>query len=176
MAATYELISTTTLGSATTTFTVSSIPQTFNSLHVIVSLRSTGAANTNDLFIRLNGDTGNNYKFFECGELNSANHYTYNLSATYLASSYRIPAANLASGWFGFGELIIPNYTTTETKAILLRNSTGVYVASGTSNNNNIQNASSYSGGSGVSSISFIAPSYTIDVNSSISLYGLKYS
>jgi hypothetical protein len=58
MPATYEPIATTTLGSASTTITFSSIPATYTDLVLIVVGTSSGSAS---LFFRLNGDTGTNY-------------------------------------------------------------------------------------------------------------------
>jgi hypothetical protein len=58
MATTYEPIATTTLGSATSTFTFSSIPGTYTDLVLIYS--GAGSAAT-DIYMQFNGDTGNNY-------------------------------------------------------------------------------------------------------------------
>jgi hypothetical protein len=60
MAATYESIATTTLGSAATSITFSSIPSTYTDLRVVfVGTQSTGTA----CFVRLNSDTGTNYSY-----------------------------------------------------------------------------------------------------------------
>ena len=49
-------------GTSTTTFTFSNIPQTFTHLELRVNGKSARADLTNDsLYIRLNGDSGNNY-------------------------------------------------------------------------------------------------------------------
>ena len=59
MPSTYEPIATTTLGSAAATITFSSIPATYTDLRVVWIGRST--ANTPDLRLRFNSDTGTNY-------------------------------------------------------------------------------------------------------------------
>ena len=57
---TYTPIATTTLGSATSTVTFSSIPQTYTDLRVVF----TGTANTTSAFgLRYNSDTGTNYSY-----------------------------------------------------------------------------------------------------------------
>lgn len=61
MPITYDNIATTTLGSAASTITFSSIPATYTDLRLILtaSFSSTGAA----LRLRFNSDTGTNYSF-----------------------------------------------------------------------------------------------------------------
>lgn len=62
MAVTYDKIATTTLGSAQTTVSFSSIPQTYTDLIVIINAK----ANTGGVIGQLaqfNGDTGANYSF-----------------------------------------------------------------------------------------------------------------
>ena len=59
MAKTYEPIATTTLGSAVTSFTFSSIPSTYTDL-ILVADMSSGGTNAYPS-VRLNGDTASNY-------------------------------------------------------------------------------------------------------------------
>jgi hypothetical protein len=60
MASTYTPIATTTLGSAASSYTFSSIPSTFTDLVLILN----GYASTGDnLVMRFNGDTGTNYSY-----------------------------------------------------------------------------------------------------------------
>lgn len=62
MATTYESIATTTLGSANTTITFSSIPSTYTDLRIIVSnakVTATGFAG----YLSFNSDSGTNYSF-----------------------------------------------------------------------------------------------------------------
>lgn len=70
MALTYDPIATTTLGSANSTITFSSIPGTFTDLRLVIVANQTGS---NDLpVIRFNGDTGNNYSHTHIGGNGSA--------------------------------------------------------------------------------------------------------
>jgi len=64
MPQTYEPISTTTLGSAVTSYTFSSIPSTYTDLVLITSIKNTSAGNR-AIYFRLNGDTATNYSYTE---------------------------------------------------------------------------------------------------------------
>jgi hypothetical protein len=59
MASTYEKIATTTLGSAATSTTFSSIPATYTDLVCVVT--STISSSGDAIYARVNGDTGSNY-------------------------------------------------------------------------------------------------------------------
>lgn len=59
MPATYEPIASTTLGSAATGITFSSIPSTYTDLVLVLQMVSTSA--NNDVRLRVNGDSGSNY-------------------------------------------------------------------------------------------------------------------
>ena len=62
MATTYTPLYTTTLGSATPTITISSIPATYTDLEIVLSLPANGTSNNSDgLRFQLNGDSGTNY-------------------------------------------------------------------------------------------------------------------
>lgn len=60
MPKTYEPIATTTLGSANSTVTFSSIPATYTDLRVVVQYTAASGTN-NQMFIRFNSDTATNY-------------------------------------------------------------------------------------------------------------------
>jgi hypothetical protein len=57
----YELISTTILGTATATFTISSIPSTYKHLQLRMVTRGDDGNSSVPVFININGDTGFNY-------------------------------------------------------------------------------------------------------------------
>ena len=61
MAATYEPIATTTLGSAASSITFSSIPATYTDLRLVFT--GTGSSNLSSILFRLNSDTAANYSF-----------------------------------------------------------------------------------------------------------------
>ena len=62
MAITYDPIATTTLGSASTTITFSSIPSTYTDLRLILTGRTNAGAG-NAVTIRFNSDTATNYSW-----------------------------------------------------------------------------------------------------------------
>lgn len=57
----FELISTTVLGSATSSITLSSIPATYTSLQLRIVGRSGNGTTFDEISLRFNGDTGANY-------------------------------------------------------------------------------------------------------------------
>ena len=62
MPTTYEPIATTTLGTAASTITFSSITSAYTDLRLIINWQSTSTAETN-LFMTFNSDTGSNYSY-----------------------------------------------------------------------------------------------------------------
>jgi hypothetical protein len=60
MPATYEPIATTTLGSAASSITFSSIPATYTDLRLVMVAKRSGAT-SNYVVTRVNGDSGSNY-------------------------------------------------------------------------------------------------------------------
>lgn len=60
MPATYDPITTQTLGSSAATVTFSSIPQTYTDLVLVLNATSSSAANS---YVRLNSDSGTNYSW-----------------------------------------------------------------------------------------------------------------
>lgn len=61
MAATYEPIASTTLGSAAASYTFSSIPSTYTDLILVSRAKVVATGVHRALLLRFNGDTGNNY-------------------------------------------------------------------------------------------------------------------
>lgn len=63
--ATYALIESQTLGSATSTFTFSSIPATYTDLKLVISAIANSTAH--HIFFRVNSDSGTNYSWTNIG-------------------------------------------------------------------------------------------------------------
>lgn len=81
MPATYEKIATTTLGSAATTITFSSIAATYTDLRlVLVCKASTGM----DAYVQYNSDSGSNYSLTEINGSGAAASSTATINATYI--------------------------------------------------------------------------------------------
>jgi hypothetical protein len=61
MPATYEPIATTTISSATPSYTFSSIPATYTDLKLVTNIRCDRGGYTAELYVQINGNTGANY-------------------------------------------------------------------------------------------------------------------
>jgi hypothetical protein len=129
MANTLKKIQTVTVGSggaASMDFT--SIPQTFTDLKVVVSARTTAAANRGSLLLELNGSSSDFTARALYGEDNT--------TGSEIPSPARrvgvVPAANATASAFGNAEIYIPNYTSANFKSISTdivfdQNSSSVY-------------------------------------------------
>jgi len=118
-------IQTTTVPSGgASAITFSSIPQTYTDLYIVCSLRSTYNSVTDSFTLRLNGDSGNNYNYrgMRLGNGGSAGTYaqgTYGITEQFFMVDTLTSANNTAST---FSNIIIhiPNYTSSNQKAILM--------------------------------------------------------
>lgn len=114
---TYQLISSVTVGSggaATMAFT--SIPSTYTDLLVKVSARSLISANEDDLRVRFNSDSGNNYVFRSLyGTGTGAGSSTGTISFAYMGV---INGANFTANTFANNTMYIPNYAGSTTKSV----------------------------------------------------------
>ena len=96
MPATYELITTTTLGSNASSITISSIPATYTDLVIVGNYKVVNGGGVG-VCMRFNSDSGNNYEFmgyYSNGSSNSGNYaqpYSFSYFAiadnTYLTTS-----------------------------------------------------------------------------------------
>lgn len=174
--ATYELISSATLGSNTTKVTISSIPQTYTDL-VLKVFSSTVRDNLawDDIKVRLNDDSGANYK----GRLLWASQGTptgQNEPGTYfvLRPNTAGTGAPNTNTW-GQAECYITNYTTSQFKTVISTDS-GVWLNAG-SGSGIWQHGTSWRNTAAVTSITFeqfSSPPYAITAGSVFSLYGIK--
>jgi hypothetical protein len=116
MAITYEPITTTTLGSATTTFTLNSIPATYTDLRLVLVVRdaSTFAAN-----LRFNSDTGSNYSYTRLTGNGSSASSNQSTSNTYIGL---FPCTN-AANTFALKTVDIFSYAGSTFKTCLVENS-----------------------------------------------------
>jgi hypothetical protein len=121
MANTYTLIASSTVGSggaADIEFT--SIPATYTDLYVSFSLRTnlSGAPNYyDDMALRVNGDTGNNYSRLtlrnRLGTVGSTNAQTTSFMDIFTANANDNTSNTFASGYF-----YIPNYASSNYKSL----------------------------------------------------------
>jgi hypothetical protein len=162
MASTYTPIATTTLGTAASTVSFSSIPSTYTDL-VLVCNPITNVT-TGQITIRLNGDTGTNYsRLILWGNGTSAGSAAY-ANENYAYSGYYTtlwtsPTTNIFN---------ILNYSNASTNKTILGRSNNASEAT-------IASANLWRGTAAVSSIELgISVAGTYSVGSMFTLYGIK--
>ena len=170
MANTFELIESTTLGSAQSSVTIGSggtIPQTYTDLCVKMSIRGTKTGTGEGLFMSINGLTTNrSWKWIygagsgSGGSSGGSDHMIGNMTAS-----------SSTSNTFSNIELYIPNYaSTSQYKTISVdtvdeNNATSAFMT---------LLASLWSSNSAITSLTFAPEANNFDVGSSFYLYGVK--
>jgi hypothetical protein len=163
MPITYEPISTTTLSSAASSITFSSIPATYTDLRLVLVLKS---AATQYAQFRVNGDTGSNYSYTwmdGSGSGSPAAGNGNNDSLIYLSQR------TITSGQVAFFTLDIFSYAGSTNKTILITN-------------NQDENGSGYVGiqvglwrsTSAINTINLISGVSIYDAGTTATLYGIK--
>ena len=99
---TYTPIATTTLGSAASTVTLSSIPSTYTDLHIVFTY---GSSADGYVYITVNGDTASNYSMTRLTALPSSDRISNSTSLQNTLYGY--------SGAIAIGEIDIMNYAST---------------------------------------------------------------
>jgi len=114
-AGSYELISTTVLGSTSTSVTLSSIPSTYRHLQIRMTGRIAVAAGTGsfEFDMRLNGDTATNYSWHTLRGTGSSVTSSGFATQAQMAFDASLPSASQASGVFGAGVVDILDYSQT---------------------------------------------------------------
>jgi hypothetical protein len=165
-----SLVSTVTVGSggvAAIEFT--SIPATGKDLLVLISPRANYAGGIQEMLIRLNGDTGNNYASrLLRGNGSAASSSTE--TGDRIVLSWPVPGGSDTANTFGNISFYISNYTSTTNKSI---STDGVGENNATGAGQTLV-ASSYTTSSAISSIALYVGSYTgnnIAQHSTASLY-----
>lgn len=163
MTATYDCIATTTLGSAQSTVTFSSISGSYTDIVAVVNMPASGA---NTTAIRFNGDTNTNYSTtLIVGSAGGAGSYRES------NKSYGV-TGGLVSGMGANSNLIvqIQNYSNSTTNKTALSRSNSA-------NNEVGANVILWRSTSAINSISFIdyaGGSNTYPTGSTFTLYGIK--
>lgn len=111
---TYDAIATSTLSTAATSVTFSSISQSYTDLFLACKLKMAGGGATNT-FMRFNGDTGTNYA-------NNGAYYTIGGSRGYYSNTANngIWLDNVDSTWTTVTQIDINNYKSTNMKKTIL--------------------------------------------------------
>lgn len=165
--ASYNLISTTTVGSGgAATIVFSSIPQTYTDLKVLFSGRRSNAAGS--FYVSFNGVTTN---------LSSLRMEASGSSATFTVDSsnifaYGINASSYTASIFGSAEIYVSDYRSSSFKRVSIN---------ALNENNATEAYSSLIGGlwsstDAITSLTISLSSGSIDQYSSASLYGIKNS
>ena len=155
--ATYEPIATTTLGSAASSYTFSSIPSTYTDLVLIVYTKS---ASTDNLAIQVNGDTGTNY---------SNTYISGNGSTAISGRNTSVSQAYITGTGTSFGTSIInfQNYANTTTyKTFIGRGSWTDYQVRAS--------AALWRSTSAISSITVLCTGDNFQTGSTFTLYGIE--
>lgn len=160
MPATYEPISTQTIGTAVSTVTLSSIPATYTDLVLVVGygISTTGGEN---LYMRFNSDTGSNYSNTRLvaggggtGSYRDSGATVINVGAIYTTTD---PLTHISH---------INNYANSTTyKTVLCRNNTTSNVAA---------HVGLWRSTAAITSITFSASGGNFGVGSTFTLYGIK--
>lgn len=106
------------LSGTASSVTFSSIPQTYKNLLLLIDARSSVAAATDTLLVRLNGDTGANYDWITMRVINTTVSGSQSLGAT-SAEVATIPAASGTANFFGQSAIWLPAYTRAVQKGII---------------------------------------------------------
>lgn len=119
MASTYEPIATTTLGSNAASVTFSSISGSYTDLVLVSFARSTIAGTGNNLYCRLNSDSGTNYSATEIAGDGSSAYSDRQTSSNYSFIGFT-SGAGAASDVFGPSISNFQNYSNTTTNKTII--------------------------------------------------------
>ena len=171
--ATYELISTTTLSSPTNTVTLSSIPQTYDDLYIVMIAKSTQPTYYTYGNLRANNVSTTSYVRISAFT-DSTGGNTYGTASDTAVRSYGI-AGNYASSTYGYMTWWFPKYSNANTPKT-------IYSDAGVpqTNTNQITGffGNSVDTASGISTITIENQNtgYNIDTGSKFYIYGIKNS
>ena len=171
MANTYELITSTTVGSGGASFvTFSSIPATYTDLLIKICARTSDAQA--NLFAYFNNDTSASYSSKNIYGNGASATYDTSSSATFLyAGVAAVDGTNQTTNTFNNAEIYIPNYASSSQKsissdAVMENNGTTAYAS---------LNAGLWTGTSAITSVKLTGGTSFVQY-SSFYLYGIKNS
>jgi hypothetical protein len=163
-APTYVPIQTTTLGSAASTVTLSSIPNTYTDLFLVIYI--SGVSTATGMGIQFNSDTGSsNYSMTQFGGDGSSSGSARQSNINYIRFAY---SATFRTTNVGISRINIMNYSNTTTyKPILSRSDIATDGLEGT--------VGTWRSNSAINSLTILPTngSYTISAGSTFTLYGI---
>ncbi len=148
-----------------------SIPATYTDLCVMVSGRSARAATRDELMIRFNSDTGNNYSYRTVGGDGST---AFSQSGSGVSAILRgdMPASTATANTFGSACIYIPNYAGSTNKSLssddaMENNATSSYLT---------LRAGLWSNTAAITTVTVLPEVSTFVQYSTATLYGIKNS
>jgi hypothetical protein len=166
MPLTYEKIASTTVGTASATITLGSIPATYTDLRLVVVANTTGTSDYN-VQLRFNGDSGNNYSRTGYDIGSSANYGFANTNQTFIDWVY----AHGLNPTLSFIAYDIFSYAGNKFKPVLVNAShnTTSSTASGLS-----RISGAWRSTSAITSVELSMSSTNFAVGTTATLYGIK--
>ena len=174
MPATYSLLASNVLSSSAASVTFSAIPSSYTDLVVRLTARSSRAAASTNLGIKLNGAT-TNYSDTNVGKNTSNAAFSTRTIIGDLAYQYlgALPGANSTASTFGVAEYYIPNYAGSTNKPA---STFSVWENNSATESQIFAIADLYSSTTAITSIEIIDALSTFAAGSSFYLYGIKNS
>jgi len=164
---TFEVIASTTLPSATNSYTFSSIPSTYTHLYLVVNILSTGTGL--DYYIIFNGDNNANYAVTKCGTT-ATSRSSNRVNDARAMQLFFVTSGSLSGSWTA-GEVWIPYYTsTTFIKNIQAQGGGNPEVGFSSSFWNNTSAITSL----GVAATQVFGGGDTLGAGTTLTLYGIK--
>lgn len=162
MAATYEIIATTTLGSSAATITFSSISATYTDLVIIAQMKNSGAGG--DFLAYFNSDTGSNYSRAILGGNGSTAYSARSSSASNARFNYSEPITSDGNTIFRIDVMDYSNTTTYKT--VISRGDRAV--------NSTVAIVNLWRSTSAINNIQFFTDTTNFAAGSIMTLYGIK--
>lgn len=156
-------------GSAVASIDIQSIPGNFRNLRLVWAVRGTASGEVG-MNLQFNNDTGSNYDSQDIESTNTTVSGTQTQAATKMNFA-SVPGSSNTAGYFGQGELLIPNYSASNTdKVSLARNLRKPNNNSGSMHNEN-KMGSWRTVNAAITRLTITLDSGNIDVGSVFTLY-----
>jgi hypothetical protein len=172
MADSHDLIQTTTLTATSASISFTSIPQTYDTLKIVIHARATAGGVTPGINMAWNGATGLTSGRYLFWNLNSGGDLNEGSAGLELHAAW-FPGSSVAANYFGSSEVYITNYSASTSKIYMCDNWHGT--ENGFSTNQAYLGLFSVvtTGATSISNITFY-PGTNFAIGTTISMYGIK--
>jgi hypothetical protein len=165
------MLSDTTLGVDAASVDITSISASFAHLRLLIYARSDVGATFTNLYVRFNGDTGNNYDWQTFAANAASTAASEGIGQGVLQLGY-MPANSAVANSFGACEAVIPNYTSTiGHKALTCTTHVRHTNASGGVRLDTT--VGDWRGGAAINQITVLGPSGNLKAGTRVTLYGM---